>query len=261
MADLAVDLNCDMGESFGVYKLGCDEEIVKFISSANIACGWHAADPLVMDHTVALAAAHGVAVGAHPGLPDLAGFGRRNMDLAPREIQTGVLYQLGALHAFCRKHGVRLGHVKAHGSLYNVASVHRETALAVVEAVRSFDPALVLVAPAASEMYLAARQCGLTVACEVFADRAYNPDGSLVSRSREGAVIHDPETVAQRVVEMIRGRCVRAIDGREIPMKVDTVCVHGDTPNAVALAETVRSHLARAGIALISLERMRPNNG
>ncbi|HUW65378.1 MAG TPA: 5-oxoprolinase subunit PxpA [Spirochaetia bacterium] len=261
MADLTVDLNCDMGESFGVYKLGCDEEIVKFVSSANIACGWHAGDPRVMDHTVALAAARGVGVGAHPGLPDLAGFGRRNMDLAPQEIQTGVLYQIGALQAFCRKHGVRLGHVKAHGSLYNLASVHRETALAIVEAVRSFDPALVLVAPAGSEMYLAARQCGLTVAGEVFADRAYNPDGSLVPRRQEGAVIHDPETVAQRVVDMIREKCVRAIDGRRIPMKVDTVCVHGDNPNAVALAETVRNHLARAGIAVVPLERMQHHDG
>ncbi|HUW65649.1 MAG TPA: 5-oxoprolinase subunit PxpA [Spirochaetia bacterium] len=230
MAPSAVDLNCDMGESFGVYQLGCDEEIVQFVSSANIACGWHAGDPLVMDRTVALAAAGGLAIGADPGLPDLAGFGRRAMALAPDETGSGVLYQIGALAAFCRKYGVQLKHVKPHGSLYNLAGRDRATALAIAGAVKAFDPALILVTRAGSELAKAGREYGLRVAGEVFADRACNSDGSLVPRRLAGSVLADSESVVPRVVRMVREGRVAAVDGQDIPVRADTVCVHGDTP-------------------------------
>lgn len=245
---LVVDLNCDLGESFGVYKLGLDEEVIKYVTSANIACGWHAGDPNIMDYTVKLALENGVCVGAHPGFPDLAGFGRRRLEMEPEEVRNSMLYQIGALAAFAKSRGGRLQHVKAHGALNNMAAKDYGLAVAIGAAIKQVGGDLIYVAVAGSAMYRAGRELGLRVAGEVFADRAYNPDGSLVSRKNPGAMIKDPETVTRRVIKMITEGKVTAIDGREVELKVDTVCVHGDNPRAVELVKHLRTGLERNGI-------------
>ncbi|WP_027717371.1 LamB/YcsF family protein [Desulfovirgula thermocuniculi] len=247
-AQKAVDLNADIGESFGAYTIGLDEELIKYITSANIACGLHAGDPLVMERTVALAAAHGVAVGAHPGYPDLQGFGRRDMSLSPAEVKAYVMYQVGALMAFARAAGVKLTHVKPHGALYNTAARDPRIAAAVVEAVKAVDEGLVLLALAGSEMVKAARAAGLAVAQEVFADRAYHADGTLVPRGVPGAVIHDPEVAIPRAVRMVTEGKVRAITGEEIAIEADSICVHGDNPRAVEFARRLKEALVAAGV-------------
>jgi UPF0271 protein len=243
-----IDLNCDMGESFGAYSLGNDEALMTFITSANIACGYHAGDPLVMDRTVRLAAQHGVSIGAHPGFPDLVGFGRRAMQLTPDEIENDVLYQVGALAAFARSAGVELAHVKPHGALYNLAAKDIEVARSVVRGVARVGRNLIVVGLAGSVMIEAARETGLRVAREGFADRAYESDGTLRSRKLEGAVIHDPETAAERAVRIARDGVVIAYTGEEIPLQVDTICVHGDTPDAIEIVKVVRQRLAEAGV-------------
>jgi len=243
-----VDLNCDMGESFGRYKLGLDEEIVRYVSSVNLACGFHAGDPRVMNSSVRLAAEHGVAVGAHVSLPDLVGFGRREMWVSRDELVTDVIYQLGALSAFCRRHGVRIQHVKAHGALYNMAARDRDLAEAIVDAVLMFDEDLLLFCLPGSEMALAARERELAYANEVFADRAFTPDGRLVPRSEPGAVLHDPDQVAERVARMVLEGKVTAVDGTEVDVEADTVCVHGDTPGSVGIARAVALRLEQAGV-------------
>ena len=241
-----------MGESFGAYSLGADAEVMSTITSANIACGFHAGDPAVMRATVRLARAHGVAVGAHPGLPDLVGFGRREMQVSPDEVEGMVLYQLGALAAMARAEGVQLQHVKPHGALYNMAARNVTLSDAIARAVRAFDPSLILFGLAGSPMLAAGEAAGLRVASEVFADRAYEPDGSLASRRREGSVIHDADAVAARAVRMVRDGSVVATTGASIALRADTICVHGDTPGAADLARRIRQALESAGVAVAS---------
>ena len=250
-----IDLNCDMGESFGRYKLGEDEQLLDIVTSANIACGLHAGDPLVMSKTVQLAVRKGVAVGAHPGYPDMQGFGRRAMAMSPSELSASILYQIGALAGFARVAGIQLSHVKPHGALYNTAARDPEVAEAVVMAVKVFDPTLILVTLPGSVMQNIAEKLGLHVAAEGFADRAYQTDGSLVPRSQPGAVFHDTGEIARRVLRMVIERKVVSNTGDDIELNIDTVCVHGDTPGAVLIAKKVRSALEGAGIALTSLTR------
>jgi UPF0271 protein len=248
---MSIDLNCDIGESFGAYKLGLDEEVIKHITSANIACGWHAGDPMVMDRTVKMAKENGVGVGAHPGYPDLLGFGRRNMDCLPSEIRNYVIYQVGALRAFCDVHGVRLRHVKPHGNLYNTAVENEAVARAVAEAIAGVDSKLIYVALAGAKTEHVSRigkEMGLTVAFEAFPDRAYTPEGTLLSRRQPGAVIKEPEKVAARALKMAKEGKVVAIDGSEIPLGAQTLCVHGDTPGAVDLVKEIRDLLEKEGI-------------
>lgn len=246
---MIVDINSDMGESFGAYRIGEDEALLPSISSTNIACGFHGGDPRVMAQTVAAAAQNDVAVGAHPGFPDLVGFGRRNLAVSAEEARTDVLYQIGALGAFARAGGVPLQHVKPHGQLNNLAVSDRTLADAIVAGVQDYDPALILIAYG-GELTRAAQDAGLPVAHEVYADRAYNRDGTLVSRRLPGAVIRDEEEVVRRAVAMVRTGRVRAITGEEIVLPVDTICVHGDTPGAAELARALRAALAAAGIAV-----------
>ncbi len=237
-----------MGESFGAYKIGLDEEAVKYISSANIACGFHAGDPQVMARTVDLAATHGVAVGAHPSYPDLMGFGRRNMEATPGEIKNYIIYQTGALQAFARARGAGLQHVKPHGALYNTAAVDKKVARAVAEAIYTLDKNLIFMVLAGSEMERAAREVGLKYASEVFADRHYNGDGTLVSRSHPGAVITDTVEAAARLTEIITTGRIKAIDGTSFPVRADSICVHCDTPGAVEHIIALRRALKGAGI-------------
>lgn len=246
-----VDLNCDLGESFGAYTIGADARVIPFITSANVACGYHAADPVVMEKTVALCKQHHVAVGAHPGFPDLMGFGRREMKVSPAEAKAYVLYQLGALDAFCRAAELKLAHVKPHGALYNMAAKDAALAKAICEAVRDFDRELTLVALAGSEMVRVGREMGLFVAQEVFADRGYEEDGSLVNRSKPGAMIHDEDEAISRVVRMVTEGKVRAVTGRDVPVTADTVCIHGDGENALAFAQKIRAELEGAGVRLL----------
>jgi 5-oxoprolinase (ATP-hydrolysing) subunit A len=242
-----IDINCDMGESFGAYKIGEDEKIIEYITSANIACGFHAGDPLVMDKTVKLARDHGVGVGAHPGFPDLIGYGRRYLETFPGEVKQDVLYQVGALSAFCRANGVTLQHVKPHGALYNLAARDERVAGEVIEAVLAYDPTLILVVLSGSRLAEMAETAGLQVAREVFPDRAYLEDGRLAPRSLPGAVVHDPAQVRRRMVQLLTQGTMTSIEGREVPLRADTLCIHGDTPGAWKLARAVREALKEAG--------------
>lgn len=251
-----VDLNSDIGESFGAYQLGMDGEVLKYVSSANIACGWHAGDPVVMEETVKKAATLGVAIGAHPGFPDLMGFGRRNLQVSPAEAQAYVTYQLGALAAFATAQGTRLQHVKAHGALYNMAAKDPQLADAIAAAVASVDPQLILVGLAHSELTKAGEKRGLRVAHEVFADRAYNTDGTLVARSHPDAMIHEAAVAAERVVQMVTTGTVKAIDGATIDLTAHTICVHGDSPQALQFVETIRQALQQASITIVPLEKL-----
>jgi len=246
-----IDLNSDVGESFGNYKLGLDEAVIPLITSANIACGFHAGDPSVMRKTVALAKQHGVAPGAHPGFPDLMGFGRRNMDASLNEIKEYIVYQVGALHAFAAVDGLKLQHVKPHGALYNMAVKNSAVWEAVAEVLARVDRDLILVVLAGSnrkELKSMGSRFGIRIACEFFADRAYNPDGSLVSRREPGAVIHDQELAARRVLKLVKEGKVEAVDGTEIELAAETICVHGDNPTAVMLAKKIRETLLVSGI-------------
>lgn len=249
----AIDLNSDVGESFGSYKLGLDEEVIPLISSANIACGFHAGDPAVMRQTVALARRHGVGLGAHPGLPDLLGFGRRNMDVTPEEIKDFVTYQIGALQAVAVLQGTRLQHVKPHGALYNMAVKNPAIWDAVAEVMAGLDERLILFMLAGSdrrELEAIARQRGIRVVFEFFADRAYNLDGSLVSRKLPGAVIHDDDVAAAKVLKLVTEGRVATIEGPEIEIRAETICVHGDNPKALALVQKIRETLHAAGVAV-----------
>jgi 5-oxoprolinase (ATP-hydrolysing) subunit A len=250
-----IDLNSDLGEAFGPWPMGQDALLMPVISSANVACGFHAGDPATMRATTRLARAHGVAVGAHPGFPDLVGFGRREMQVRPQEVEDLVLYQIGALAAVARSEGVRLQHVKAHGALYNMACRDEALAEAIARAVVAFDPTLVLFGLPGSALLQAGLDAGLPVAAEAFADRAYLADGSLAPRSEPGSVIHDIETVVDRVVEMVTERSVVATDGTTIQFEADTLCLHGDTPGAAALAVAVRRGLEAAGVTIAALTR------
>jgi len=253
---MRMDLNCDMGEGFGPYQAGQDDALMPLVSSANIACGFHAGDPLVLERTVALAAQHQVAVGAHPGYPDLRGFGRRPMNMTPEEIEADVLYQIGAVAAFTRAHGVPLVHVKAHGALYNQAAADSYLACAISRAVARFSTELVFVGLAGSPiMREAAEAQGLRFAAEAFADRVYNPDGTLQSRRVSGSVISDPERAARQAVSIAKDGVVFAHDGSRVLIKAETLCLHGDNPTAVENAWAVREALSRAGIEVAPLKR------
>jgi len=247
---MSIDLNSDLGESFGRWTLGSDQELMRTITSANIACGYHAGDPGVMRSTVRMARDAGVAVGAHPGLPDLAGFGRRNMAVSAGEVEDMVLYQVGALAAIAAAEGVRLRHVKPHGALYNMAVKDRGLADAIARAVRSIDATLILFALPGTELESAGLAAGVAVAREGFADRAYEADGTLTPRTRPGAVIHSPEEVIGRAVRMARDGVVRATNGTDIKMRVDTICTHGDTPGSHELTRQLRAGLEADGIVL-----------
>jgi UPF0271 protein len=249
----SIDLNSDVGESFGIYSLGLDEEVIPLISSANIACGYHAGDPAVMRHTVALAKKSGVGLGAHPGLPDLVGFGRRNMDVSLEEIKDFVTCQIGALQAVAALQGARLQHVKPHGALYNMAGKNPAIWDAVAEVMAGLDERLILFVLAGSnrqELESIGKRRGIRIAFEFFADRAYNTDGSLVSRKLPGAVIHENDVVAAKVLKFVKEGKVKTIEGSDIELKAETICVHGDNPKALALVKKIRETLGGAGVAV-----------
>lgn len=248
-----IDLNSDMGESFGRYTLGNDEALLDYISSANVACGFHAGDPRVMGQLVGLAQEKRVAVGAHPGFADLVGFGRREIATSPDEVSTDVLYQVGALDAFCRAAGIPLRHVKLHGALYNRLMVDDRLAAAAAEAVALFDNELIVVGLPGSALERAATAAGLPFAREAFADRAYNHDGTLASRRLPGTLITDPAQVARRAVRLAIWGRVGTIDGGEIDLDADTLCIHGDTANAVELARTVRLALEANSVDILPI--------
>lgn len=251
-----VDLNSDLGESFGRYTLGMDDKIIPLITSANVACGYHASDPVVMEKTVAMAKEAGIHVGAHPGFPDLMGFGRRNMAVSPQEAKAYVLYQLGALDAFCWANGVKMQHVKPHGALYNMAAKDYELARAICQAVAEFDKNLIVLALCGGELARAAQDMGLHTALEVFADRAYEEDGTLVNRRKEGAMITDEDEAIARVIRMVKEQKVRAITGKDISIRADSVCVHGDGEKALAFVCRIRDALLRENIAICPLDKI-----
>ena len=247
---MKIDLNCDMGESFGVYELGYDAQAMPFVTSINVACGFHAADPDNMAKTVSLAKQQGVAVGAHPGYPDLVGFGRRSLALTPDEVKNSVIYQIGALQAFCQAAGIKLQHVKVHGALYNNAEKDLAIATAIAEAIKAVDPQLYMLCLANSQMGVAAKQAKLPYVEEAFADRAYTDEGSLVSRKIAGSVIHDIDQVVSRVIRMVKDKTVVSISGNVVPIQAQTICVHGDTPGAVAMVKAIRQALDREQVTL-----------
>ena len=245
-----VDLNCDMGESFGAYRIGADDAVFPYITSANVACGFHGGDPSVMRATLARARDLGVSVGAHPGFQDLIGFGRRSMDVTPQEVYDLMVYQIGALLGFARATGVAMRHVKAHGALYNMAAVKRELATAIATAVRDVDRNLILFGLPGTFLMSEGEAAGLTTAGEAFADRNYMSDGTLVSRKRPDAQVHDAEEAVRRAVRMVREGKVTAVDGTELTMKVDTICIHGDGPHAAEFAQQLRRGFESANISV-----------
>lgn len=244
-----IDLNSDMGESFGRYTLGYDDELMNYATSINIACGFHAGDPHTMRKTVQLALEKNIAIGAHPGLPDLNGFGRREMSITPQEAYELVIYQIGALNAFVQSEGGVMQHVKPHGALYNMAAKNAELSEAIAEAVYKVNPTLILFGLAGSELIKAGKRLGLRTANEAFADRTYQSDGTLTPRSRKDSLIHDDETALKQVTRMIiEGKIV--VDGEAIPIKADTICLHGDGAHAVQFAKTISEGLSKAGITI-----------
>ncbi|GII79551.1 UPF0271 protein [Sphaerisporangium rufum] len=246
----SIDLNSDLGEGYGRWELGDDEALLSIVTSANVACGFHAGDPSIMRRTCETAAARGVAIGAQVGYSDLAGFGRRFIEVAPETLADEIIYQIGALDAFARLAGGRVGYVKPHGALYNAIVHHEEQAAAVVAAVRAYDPGLPVLGLPGSEWLRQAEAAGLTVVTEAFADRAYTREGRLVPRNRPGAVLHDPEQVAERCLRMATGEPIEAVDGTELHVRAASICVHGDSPGAVDMARRVRAALTAHGIEL-----------
>jgi UPF0271 protein len=248
-----IDLNADVGEGFGAWRLGDDESLIPLLTSANIACGAHAGDPLTIERTVRIAVRNGVAVGAHPGYPDVAGFGRRDLDMAPDELEASLVYQVGAVVAFARDAGVEVRHVKPHGALYNRAAADEAVAATIASAVRRVSSSLVLVGLAGSHLIDAGEAAGLDVAAEAFADRAYEADGTLRSRRLPGALLEAPEAAARQAVSIVRDGRVRSHDGSDVAVRAATVCIHGDTAGAVAIATAIRAWFAAAGIELAPL--------
>ena len=243
-----IDLNCDMGEAFGNYSMPNDETLFEYITSANIACGFHAGDPQVMQQTVSMAMQKGVAIGAHPGLPDLQGFGRREIKISPNEAYQITLYQIGALYAFVKAAGAKLHHVKPHGALYNMAARDLDLARAIVQAIRDFDPALILYALAGSRMIEEAQRLGLQTASEVFADRTYQDDGSLTPRSQNNALITDQSESTQQVLLMIKQQQVISINQKTVSLSAETLCLHGDGAHAIEFAKSINKRLKQEGI-------------
>lgn len=246
----SIDLNSDLGESFGAWSMGDDAAILEVVSSANVACGFHAGDPLGILHTLETAAARGVAIGAHVAYPDLVGFGRRNMDIPAEQLRADVIYQIGALMGLARSAGTRVSYVKPHGALYNTIAHDRTQADAVIQAVLRIDPQLKLVCLANSPLLDWAGEAGLSCVAEAFADRAYTAQGTLVSRSRPGAVLHDPELIAQRMLRLVREGVIEAEDGQVISLQAESICVHGDSPDAVNIARDLKTRLVEAGVTL-----------
>lgn len=253
---MLIDLNSDLGESFGAYKIGMDAEVIAQMTSVNVACCAHAGDPIVLRKTIETAKKHGVSVGAHPGFPDLQGFGRRNMSLSPEEVTDYVLFQMGGLSAFLKAQSMEFQHVKAHGALYNMAAVDIKLAMAIGKAIKSYDSSIIYCGLAGSQMEKAAGELGLRFANEVFADRGYRPDGTLVPRSQPGAMIEDENEAATRVVRMVKEGKVKASDGSDISIKADTVCLHGDNAHAVAFAEKIRNILTGEGVRLVPMKNI-----
>lgn len=248
-----VDLNCDLGESFGAYTIGLDDQVIPHVTSANIACGAHAGDPSVMRNTVRCAHAAGVAIGAHPGYPDLMGFGRRALAMSPHDVYASILYQVGALAAFAKAEGAQLHHVKPHGALYNAAAKDATLAQAIAQAVKDFDDQLILVGLAGSESITAAQNVGLRTASEFFADRAYQENGALVPRSQANAVITDKQKAIERTLRAVKEGVVESETGTVIPIVADTICIHGDNPAAVAFAAEIHAALEAAGVTVRAL--------
>ncbi|SHN21315.1 LamB/YcsF family protein [Mucilaginibacter sp. OK098] len=244
----SIDLNCDMGEAFGNYPMPNDDTLMDYITSANIACGFHAGDPEVMQHTVNMAIKKGVAIGAHPGLPDLQGFGRRDMKITANEAYQITLYQIGALYGFVKAANGKLHHVKAHGALYNMAAKDAALAKAIVEAVHDFDSSLILYALAGSEMVIAAKKTGITTASEVFADRTYQDDGTLTARAQSNALITDEGQSIDQVMMMVKQQRVISVNSKTVPLKAETLCLHGDGAHPVDFAKKIREKLKAEGI-------------
>jgi UPF0271 protein len=251
-----LNLNSDLGESFGPWPMGSDDAMLRIVNSANVACGFHAGDPTVMMATAALAKGNGVSLGAHPGFPDLQGFGRRRMDIPLAELEALVTYQIGALDACARAQGLRVTHVKPHGALSNMACAERKIAEAIARAVHRLDPTLILLAPSASQLVYAGREQGLPVVEEIFADRAYLDDGNLVPRSQPGAMVHGAEASLQHVMRMVEESALISINGKRLPVNPQSICVHGDNADAVATAQAIRDGLTRAGYRLASLPEL-----
>ena len=245
-----VDINSDIGESFGAYTIGHDAGLMKAITSANVAAGFHAGDPTVLRTTIRMAKASGVAVGAHPGFPDLVGFGRRELNVTMQEAEDFVLYQVAAVAGVAAAEGVKLQHVKPHGALFNMAVRNKDLSAAIARGVAAFDRSLILFGLPGSEILAAGRAAGLRVAAEVFADRAYEPDGQLASRRKPGSVIHDPDAVVARAVRMVKEKSVIAVNGSTVALEADTICVHGDTPGSDELAARIRAGLESAGVTV-----------
>jgi len=243
-----VDLNSDLGESFGSYTIGCDDKIIPLISSANVACGYHAADPVVMMNTIKQMKAAGGQIGAHPGYPDLMGFGRRDMTLSFEEAKAYTLYQLSALAGMCKAQGMKVQHLKPHGALYNMAGKDYELAKAICTAVQEFDENIIIMGLSGSEMINVAKDTGLKYAQEVFADRGYEEDGSLVNRSKEGAFIHDENEAIARVIRMVKDGKVKSVTGKDIDIQADSICVHGDGEKALLFVKKIREGLAKENI-------------
>ncbi len=248
-----INLNADLGESFGAWTMGDDTALLQIVKSANVACGFHAGDPTVMQETVRLAIAQGVSIGAHPSFPDLQGFGRRVMQMSPQDLEATLLYQIGALQAIAAAEGTRVTHVKPHGALHNVACADAAVAATIVKAVRKLDPSLVLLVPPYSTLAQAAEEAEQPVRYEVFADRTYLDDGQLTPRSRAGAVIHDSQACVEHVLHMMRAKAIVTANGLHLPCRIDSICVHGDGPEAVATAQAVRLALETAGYLLAPL--------
>lgn len=251
---VAIDLNCDLGESFGTYKLGKDEELIRFVSSVNIACGFHAGDYNVMNETVQLAQQNQVSIGAHPGFYDVLGFGRRNIDMNPKEVYNLVLYQIGALYSFCRSHHASLTHVKPHGALYNMAAKDEALAYAIAKAIYDFDPKLFLYGLSGSELIKQGQKVGLRTISEVFADRTYQKDGSLTPRSKENALLHSFDQVKEQILSIIFQQKVKTIEGIWIPIEADSICIHGDGEHAISFAKKLNELLMNEGVQIKSPE-------
>lgn len=251
-----INLNADLGESFGAWHMGDDPALLQIVNSANVACGFHAGDPAIMRDTVRLALQRGVSIGAHPSYPDLQGFGRRVMQMSAKDLEATILYQVGALQAMAAAEGGRVTHVKPHGALNNVACADPAVAATVVRAVQSLDRSLILLAPAHSALVKAAEAAGQPVRYEVFADRAYLDDGQLMPRSQPGAVLHDAQECVDHVLRMLKAQAIVTASGKHLPTRIDSICVHGDGPEAVATARAIRQALEQAGYTLAPLDRM-----
>ena len=254
----SIDINSDLGESFGAWSMGDDDAMLDIVTSANVACGFHAGDPAGILRTLKAAAARQVSIGAHVSYPDKVGFGRRNMDVASDELTADVIYQIGALQGLAQAGGTRVSYVKPHGALYNTIAHDRRQGLAVIAAIRAVDPGLVLVALAGSSLIELAREEGLTCVAEAFADRAYTPEGTLVSRREPGAVLHDPQLIGQRMLRLVKEGTLEAIDGSITRIQADSICVHGDSPAAVAMARELRRVLEQANMQLQPFAGGRP---